>query len=994
MNSGALAVVIWRMIDRRRLSAGRIALTVAIFLLYAVAFVFLYPKMGSGVSALVGIPVLIGSWLLGLAGGVLCAVVSILLNASLLAVHGEAGLNLMLGGGGTAGSLMALALGIGVGYARTLHDRYLDEIAARREAEAALRSSEAHFRTLFEESPLGISFVEREDRFVHVNARLCEMLGYSEEELKARTYVEITHPEDVEANAALTRRLNAGEIARFDLEKRYVRKDGTSIWVNLTVSTIPDEDGQIQGYVGMVQDIGERRRNEQALQRRDRMLEALAFSAEQLLRNPSWDEALETVLARLGEAADASRARILENGAGGEKQLGARYRAEWTAEGIASTIESARHVWNEEAKSQFDPLLSQLAQGKMVYGRRESFPQPLQVALAEQGVQNSALIPVFVGDEWWGQLGFDDCSGHFSHSGMEQEVFTIAGGLVGAAIRRQQMESRLRQRNRELQLLNRVIAAAASSRPDPRAVLETACRELAQAFDATQAGAALLDESGAMMEVVAEYMTGETPSALGERIPVAGNLAAEAVLREKRPLAFDDVQQDPRLAPIHDLMRRRGVASMIVLPIQVNGDAVGTIGLDTVTQRNFTEDEMQLAMTAMTAVGQVLERARLYEAAEAQERLAAVGQLSAGIAHDFNNILGVIVIYAEMLQQLSLPAPAMQRIDVIYQQAQRASQLVQQILDFSRKTVMRRQTIELQAFLQEQAELLRRTLPETIEIDVECEEGVSYQVAGDATRLQQAVMNLAVNAQGAMPDGGRLQFALSRLGPDATPRTLEMGAEFVRSEDWILLEVSDCGSGIEAKHLGHIFEPFYTTKAPGEGSGLGLAQVYGIVKQHQGHIDVTSEVGQGTTFEIYLPALQEAPESVEPTEEGSGTEAEGTVLVVEDNEIIREALSEILKTFGYEVFEAEDGQEAIGLFKAHREEIGLVVSDMVMPRAGGRALYQALRAHDPDVRMIFTSGYPLDEENKRFVEESGSVWVNKPFSHETLAKAIARVFGD
>ncbi|MFW6098179.1 MAG: hybrid sensor histidine kinase/response regulator, partial [Chloroflexota bacterium] len=464
--------------------------------------------------------------------------------------------------------------------------------------------------------------------------------------------------------------------------------------------------------------------------------------------------------------------------------------------------------------------------------------------------------------------------------------------------------------------------------------------------------------------------------------------------REKRPLAFDDVQHDPRLASIHDLMRRRGVASMIVLPIQVNGEAVGTMGLDTETRRNFAQGELELAMTAMTAVGQVLERARLYEAAEAQERLAAVGQLSAGIAHDFNNILGVIMIYAEMLQQLSLPAPVVQRIDVIHQQAQRASQLVQQILDFSRKTVMRRQTIDLQAFLQEQAELLRRTLPATIEIDVGYEEGVTYRVAGDATRLQQAVMNLVVNAQSAMPDGGKLQFALSPVGPDATPPTREIGVECVRSEDWILLEVADSGSGIEAEHLGHIFEPFFTTKAPGKGSGLGLAQVYGIVKQHQGHIEAKSVVGQGTTFKIYLPALHEAPENEELTEEGSGTEAEGTVLVVEDNEIIREALSEILKTIGYEVFEAEDGQEAIEVFKAHRKEIGLIISDMVMPRMGGKALHDALRALNPDMRMIFTSGYPLDAENKRFVEESGSVWVNKPFSHETLARAIGRVLGD
>lgn len=693
MSLGAIGMVNWPMIDTRRFSAGRLALTIIAFLLYAIAFIFYYPRMGSGVAALAGLPVLIGSWLLGLTGGILSAVFSIFLIAALLTLHGEPGLDVVLGGGGTAGSLTALALGLGVGYARTLHDRYLQEIAARREAEAALR------------------------------------------------------------------------------------------------------------------------RNEQALQ----------------------------------------------------------------------------------------------------------------------------------------------------------------------------------QRNRELQLLNRVIAAAASSKPDPRAVLQTVCREMARAFDVPQAGAALLADSGTTLEVVAEYTMEETVSAVGERIAIADNSAAQAVLREKRPLTFDGVQEDASLGPALDLVRRRNVASMMLLPLQIDGEVVGTIGLDTAKRRDFTEEETQLAMTAASAAGQVLERARLHEAAQAQERLAAVGQLSAGIAHDFNNILGVIIIYAEMLQQLSLPAPVVQRVDVIHQQAKRASQLVQQILDFSRKTVMRRQTIDLQVFLQEQVRLLERMLQESIEIDVECAEGFSYRVEGDATRLQQAVMNLAVNAQDAMPEGGQLQFALSRLSPGAKPPTLELEAEWVRSEDWILLEVYDCGSGIEAEHLGHIFEPFYTTKAPGKGSGLGLAQVYGIVKQHQGHIEATSEAGQGTTFKIYLPMLEEAPATVAPTDERPASEVEETVLVVEDNEIMREALMEILKTFGYKVFEAEDGQEAIGLFKAHREEIGLVISDMVMPRMGGRALYQALRALNPDVCMVFTSGYPLDEENRRFVEESGSVWVNKPFSHDMLAKAIERV---
>ncbi|HOC21701.1 MAG TPA: GAF domain-containing protein [Anaerolineae bacterium] len=372
-----------------------------------------------------------------------------------------------------------------------------------------------------------------------------------------------------------------------------------------------------------------------------------------------------------------------------------------------------------------------------------------------------------------------------------------------------------------------------------------------------------------------------------------------------------------------------------------------------------------------------------------QERLAAVGQLAAGIAHDFNNIMAVIVLYTQMaLRDSTLPLKSRERLETVISQAGRATELIQQILDFGRKTALERRPMDLSAFVKEQVQLLQRILPENISIWLDSPEG-DYTLHADPTRIQQLLTNLAINARDAMPAGGVLSLTLQRLTvtPGYSPILPEL-----KPGAWILLTVADTGAGIPPEVLPHLFEPFFTTKEPGKGSGLGLAQVYGIVKQHEGRITVDNLPEGGAAFSIYLPVGEETPVKVDRA--GSGEQSLGhgeTILVVEDNAVLRAALAENLTLLHYQVLQAAHGVEALQVMETHGKTVALVLSDIIMPCMGGPALLHALRARNWDQPFILISGHPIEKELEALLEQGLSCWLKKPLSQEQLAQAVAAV---
>ncbi len=371
-----------------------------------------------------------------------------------------------------------------------------------------------------------------------------------------------------------------------------------------------------------------------------------------------------------------------------------------------------------------------------------------------------------------------------------------------------------------------------------------------------------------------------------------------------------------------------------------------------------------------------------------QERLAAVGQLAAGIAHDFRTRLSSTILYAQMASRQPALAPKLARnLETIINESKKAADLVQRILDFSSRSTLRIQLLDLYSFVQIVMDILVRTLPGNIRLSLEVEPGqksAAFTVQADSGRIQQVLTNLAANARDAMPHGGELRFELSRIevAVDDPPPLANMGPGA-----WVCLAISDTGTGMTEEVRAHLFEPFFTTKEVDKGTGLGLAQVYGIVSQHEGYIDAETKLGQGTTFRIYLPAYEEKVQESKAEEPSALPQGQGeTILLVENNEALRKAGQGILESLGYRVLVAANGHEALAVYEA-TGEIDLVIIDITMPEMDGKELVQEMRRSNPNLKALGITSYAVEKVAEELSEAGFLNLIRKPFGVETLARA-------
>ncbi len=371
------------------------------------------------------------------------------------------------------------------------------------------------------------------------------------------------------------------------------------------------------------------------------------------------------------------------------------------------------------------------------------------------------------------------------------------------------------------------------------------------------------------------------------------------------------------------------------------------------------------------------------------QKMQAIGQLAGGIAHDFNNMLTAIIGFSDFLLINHRPSdPAFQDIMNIKQNANRAAGLVRQLLAFSRQQTLRLERLQLGDVLSELSMLLSRLLGENVELKLETS-GELWPVRTDLNQFEQTIVNLAVNARDAMPNGGKLLIRTANV--PATELT-RFSQHSIEPGDYVLIEVADTGTGMEAEVMAKIFEPFFSTKEVGRGTGLGLSTVYGIVKQTGGFIFAESEVGAGTTMRVLLPRAQEV--AVEPEVKKERREpprdltGRGTVLLVEDEDAVRSFAARALGQRGYHVLQASTGTEAVELFGAHGGEVDLVVSDVVMPEMDGPTLMKELRAIRPELKIVFMSGYAEDAFRKNLPENEEFLFLQKPFDLKELAAAV------
>jgi two-component system, cell cycle sensor histidine kinase and response regulator CckA len=385
----------------------------------------------------------------------------------------------------------------------------------------------------------------------------------------------------------------------------------------------------------------------------------------------------------------------------------------------------------------------------------------------------------------------------------------------------------------------------------------------------------------------------------------------------------------------------------------------------------------------------ITKRKQLEEQFRQVQKMEAVGRLSGGVAHDFNNLLGVIIGYGEVIQEGLTPThPLRGSVDEILKAGHRAAALTRQLLAFSRQQVLDPRVLDLNSVVKDMEKMLKRLIGEDIELKTDLQPTLAC-IKADESQIEQVILNLVINARDAMPHGGNLTLATSNFYMDENfvrryPYPVHIG-------NYILLNVSDSGIGMDPSTKARIFEPFFTTKEKGKGTGLGLSMVYGIVKQSNGYIDVSSEVGIGTSFEIYLPKVDAAIDTATTTVTSGSLRGSETVLLVEDDPSLRVLAVHMLESFGYDVVEANSGTEALEICRQREGDIHLLLTDVVMPGMSGRVLAEQLLPQRPQLKVVYMSGYTGQTVGAHGVLAEGSHFLPKPFTREALGRKIREV---
>jgi signal transduction histidine kinase/ActR/RegA family two-component response regulator len=371
------------------------------------------------------------------------------------------------------------------------------------------------------------------------------------------------------------------------------------------------------------------------------------------------------------------------------------------------------------------------------------------------------------------------------------------------------------------------------------------------------------------------------------------------------------------------------------------------------------------------------------------QRVEAIGRLAGGVAHDFNNLLMTILGCSELLlRDFDSADPRREEVEEIRRAAQRATSLTHQLLAFGRRQVLQPRVLDLNEIVENMNRMLRRMIGEDIQFLTILTPGL-WPVRVDPGQIEQVVMNLVVNARDAMPEGGRLTIETANMNLDEEYARRHIA---VKPGPFVMLAVTDTGCGMDAETRSHLFEPFFTTKEKGKGTGLGLSTVYGIIKQSGGNIWAYSEVGEGSTFKVYLPRAEEPAEDYKPKEIASEV-AKGseTILLVEDEEAVRNMISRVLQGSGYTVLEAGQGKEALEACRKHPGPIHLMVTDVIMPQMSGRELAERMAVIRPEMKVLFMSGYPDNAIVHHGVLDPGTAFLQKPFTLTALENKVREV---
>ncbi|MCC6663348.1 MAG: response regulator [Polyangiaceae bacterium] len=614
-----------------------------------------------------------------------------------------------------------------------------------------------------------------------------------------------------------------------------------------------------------------------------------------------------------------------------------------------------------------------------------------------EGIQSLFCTPLRTHDRIAGFLGCDWVRGEDPLDDSTQELIRLTTQLVATAVTRRRALQRLEYKSGFEALVLRISTEFINLRGEAiRVAVHEAITDIAQYADFEGAYLFRFKDDG---RVTPEYIW-RTPPLTTPDTDVLSQPDPERFrwwrdrMRVGRPIALSSLDQIPAdQGDIRGVLAAHGIAAVIDLPIRIGGRVWGFVGFATARgPRHFDPDEVQLLeLAAQTLAGGIgradADRAESELAAQLlqTQKMDAVGQLAGGVAHDFNNLLVVITLslHAARKSLDKNPSQTEQALGEIQKATARATKLTKQLLTLSRQSLASAGVLDLNATVDEVLSLVRRVLPESVSVSFVPSPDV-LRVNADATEIELCLLNLCVNARDAMPDGGTIALTTHRvvLRPESgLPPWANPGPH-------VLLAVRDSGHGMSPETRQRVFDPFFTTKAPDKGTGLGLSAVWNIVKGHGGVVRVESELGRGSVFFIYLPEATGADEALAPSAPEAVPGGLETVLLAEDDEMVRRTVANVLSEAGYRVLEAQDGEAAVQIHARHLGQIDLVVLDAVMPKKSGHQAFAEIAARERGMRVLFTSGYSRDVFPEGFFASGAYDLIAKPYAPETLLAAV------
>ncbi|MBN2727334.1 PAS domain S-box protein [Candidatus Mcinerneyibacteriota bacterium] len=877
----------------------------------------------------------------------------------------------------------------------------------------ALEESEELFRTLAVSTPVAVMLYQ-EDKWVYVNPVSEKITGYSRDELQRMNFWSIVHPDFKELVQGRGRKRQQGEDAPTGYEFKIIRKDGTERWVRLAGTTCVYK-GKKAGLISVIdvtdfklaeEKINEERDKAQAyLDVADVMMLALDREGRVVMVNPKGCRVLERseeeILGKVWidefvPGAYKGETRSLFHDLMADKNKDVRYHENFILTGTGKLRYIAwRNAPLYDEKGEKKGILSSgtdiTEKQKMEETLRESEEQfRLFFHSAADGmlIHTPAGKTLQVNDAFCERMGYS-----------REEMLAMGPAQFDAPAYAERVSERIEDLIKEGHLIFETEHITKEGRPVPTEVNarlinfrgEQAILSIARDITRRKATEEALRRREADLRTILNSIGDavialDTQGNIQEMNPVGekilGLSADEARGKPARAvLRFMNEELDGSLLAPDEADRRQKIRLPSASLLRTPDGKERRVSLSIAPIR----DEKGVVTGTVVVFRDMTEQYVLEQQLRQSQKLDSIGLLAGGIAHDFNNMLAGIMGSADLLvMKVGKDRDLKRNLNMIVDTARRASALTQKLLDFSRKGKVESTPVNIHLILKDAIQILERSLDRRIEIKMDFKANLST-VIGDPAQLQNAFLNLGINARDALPEGGIVSF---------TTKDCYLDESFCRESSFdlkpgpfVCVEVRDNGEGMAPEIQEHIFEPFFTTKGVGKGTGLGLAAVYGSVKDHNGMVMCESTPGAGSLFRIYLPA-ESTPIRKSSREHGDLTVQDKTVLIIEDDHVVRAIASEVLSGLGYRVFEASDGDEGLQAYREKREEIDVILLDMVMPKMNGREVFEELLKLDPHIKVVFSSGFSHDRGFHELMEKGARGFIQKPYRRQELGRAL------